>query len=148
MKVTITMDYDGREFKNIEIHTEEVKENVDTSKTAYSQYAKMFDESSTVWSRNPQENILFLRAMERCASDILCKNGYLFLNDVYEMVGLPKTKAGQVVGWVYDTNNPIGDNRVDFGIFDTNKEPVDIYNMKNGIMLDFNVDGNILGLID
>ena len=65
------------------------------------------------------------------------------------MLGAKRTKAGAQVGWVYDEKNPVGDNYVDFGIFD-------IYNPKsrdfvNGyekvIVLDFNVDGVILDLI-
>ena len=66
-----------------------------------------------------------------------------------EMLGIPRAKAGQVVGWVYDAKNPIGDNYVDFGIYDIHRETV--RNFVNGyertILLDFNVDGNILDLM-
>ena len=52
-------------------------------------------------------------------------------------------------GVVYDKKNPIGDNYVDFGIYDTSKEAN--RNFVNGyertILLDFNVDGNILDLM-
>ena len=80
---------------------------------------------------------------------MLKAKGYLFLNDVYDMLGIPRTKAGQIVGWIYDEKNPIGDNFVDFGIYDGNKETV--RNFVNGyertILLDFNVDGNILDMM-
>ena len=65
------------------------------------------------------------------------------------MLGIPRTRAGQIVGWIYDKKNPIGDNYVDFGIYDTNKEAN--RNFVNGyertILLDFNVEGNILELM-
>ena len=73
----------------------------------------------------------------------------MFLNDVYEMLGIPKTKAGYVVGWIYDKNHPVGDNEVDFGIFDMEREKNrDFVNgYERTILLDFNVDGNILDMM-
>jgi hypothetical protein len=92
---------------------------------------------------------MFLRAQQQYANDKLRANGHLFLNEVYDMLGIPRTKAGQVVGWVYDAENPIGDNYVDFGIYDIHRETV--RNFVNGyertILLDFNVDGNIWDLM-
>ena len=62
------------------------------------------------------------------------------------MLGFNKIPEGQVIGWIYDEKNPIGDNFVDFGIFDMNKEPNIrfINGDERGIILDFNHDGNIL----
>ena len=83
------------------------------------------------------------------ANEKLTAQGYLFLNDVYDMFGIPRTKAGQIVGWIYDEKHPEGDNYVDFGIYDMNRESC--RNFVNGyertILLDFNVDGPILDLI-
>ena len=64
------------------------------------------------------------------------------------MLGIPKTAAGQIVGWVYDEEHPIGDNFIDFGIYDDkrNEQVRDFVNgRERSILLDFNVDGNILG---
>ena len=68
------------------------------------------------------------------------------MNEVYEMLGIPKTVIGQRVGWVYDENNPVGDNFVDFGIYDLyNEKARDFVNgYERTILLDFNVDGDIL----
>lgn len=65
------------------------------------------------------------------------------------MLGIPRTQAGQIVGWIYDEKNPIGDNFVDFGIYDMHKEANrDFVNgYEKVILLDFNVDGNILDMI-
>ena len=55
----------------------------------------------------------------------------------------------QIVGWVYDENNEVGDNYVDFGIYDINKPKArDFVNgYEKVIVLDFNVDGNIWDLM-
>ena len=65
------------------------------------------------------------------------------------MLDIPETKAGQIVGWFYDADHPTGDNYVDFGIYNTNREKCrDFVNgYESVILLDFNVDGNILEYI-
>lgn len=122
-------------------------------------YARYFNENNVNWSDDPQFNLMFLRQNQNWANDKLISQGYLYLNDVYEALGFPKSKAGQIVGWVYDpNNNEHGDNYVDFGIYDLNvkgyrdemtndtiaEERQDFINgYKSSILLDFNVDGNI-----
>ncbi len=96
------------------------------------------------WEPNNDYNIMFIKAQENYANDLLRAKKRLFLNDVYEMLGLPQTKAGQVVGWVYDKDNPVGDNYVDFGLYADNLSYSDFVNgFDPAILLDFNVDGNI-----
>ena len=62
------------------------------------------------------------------------------------MLGIDRTAAGQQVGWIYDEKNPIGDNYVDFGIYDGNRERnrAFVNGYERTILLDFNVDGYIL----
>ena len=116
---------------------------------AYSDYARFFDEACPAWEKDSEYNLMFLRAQQQYANDLLRARGHLFLNEVYDMLGIPRTKAGQVVGWVYNTENPVGDNYVDFGIYDMHREVVrDFVNgYERAILLDFNVDGNIWDLI-
>ena len=111
----------------------------------YSCYAKFFEESNPNWKADPEYNFMFLKAQQQYANDLLHSRGRLFLNEVYEMLGIEKTKAGQIVGWVYDEKNPVGDNFVDFGIFDMSKERVVAFvnGYEANILLDFNVDGNV-----
>ena len=111
-----------------------------------SEFAVIFDCGNDGWDKDPQISKYFLLQQQNYANDKLKTRGYLFLNEVYEMLGFQKTKAGQVVGWVYDEKDPIGDNFVDFGIFDmTNPATVNFVNgIERSILLDFNVDGNIL----
>ena len=116
---------------------------------AYSPYAKFYDDGCLGWCKDPELNLMFLRRQQDAATERLKDKGHLFLNEVYDMLGIPRTKAGQVVGWIYDEKNPIGDNYVDFGIYDITKETH--RNFVNGyertILLDFNVDGSIIDLM-
>ncbi len=117
----------------------------------YSEYAKFYDDACTEWQKDPEHNLWFLRQQQNWANDLLKSQGYLFLNDVYDMLGIPRTSAGQIVGWLYRPNDPNhkGDNFVDFGIYDTAKEVNrDFVNgYERTILLDFNVDGPIYNLI-
>ncbi len=137
MKIIITVE-DG-EVKDVKIDkTEDV-----TKAKSFSVYARCFDESNVNWSKDPEQNLFFLTQTQRYLSDMLKQRGFLFLNEAYEMLGLPKTKAGQIVGWVYKENNPIGDNRVDLGIYNTSNVAA-VKGYENTVWLDFNVDGNIM----
>lgn len=120
------------------------EKSIDISKNPY---AKFFDESCPDWEKNPEYNLMFLQAQERYANDLLRSRGHLFLNEVYDMLGIERTKAGQVIGWKYDTKNSALHNCIDFGIYkpenDANRRFIN--GLENVILLDFNVDGNILG---
>lgn len=111
-----------------------------------SPYAKFFDETCKGYTKNPEANRLFLHKQQSYANRQLELKGYLFLNEVYEMLGLPKTVAGASVGWLYDSKDKYADNFVDFGILDIHREAT--RNFVNGyepsVMLDFNVQGYIL----
>ena len=114
-----------------------------------SDYARYFEAgTSPYWEKESAYNEMFLEAQQNYANDRLKANGYLFLNDVYESLGFEKTKAGQIVGWVYDPENPNGDNYVDFGIMELYHPRSDSDDYRPTIMLDFNVDGNILDLME
>lgn len=115
----------------------------------YSPYAIIFDDGNTGWDKDPELTKFFLIQQQNYANDLLKSRGHLFLNEVYDMLGAKRTKAGAQVGWVYDEKNTSGDNFVDFGIFDINNPKArDFVNgYERVIILDFNVDGVILDLI-
>lgn len=143
-KEIVTVDEEGNEVKE----TVKVIEGADNP-TTYSDYARFFDESCPAWQNDPEYNLTFLKAQQQYANDLLKAQGRLFLNDVYKMLGIDITKAGQVVGWIYDPDCPVGDNFVDFGIYDMSKERVRAFvnGYEPNILLDFNVDGNIWDLM-
>ena len=111
--------------------------------------AKIWYEGNPGWSKDPEFNLMYLKKQQAYANDLLKSRGYLFLNEVYEILGFPRTAAGQQIGWIYDEKHPIGDNFVDFGIYDIHDEQK--VNFVNGyersIILEFNHDGNILEYI-
>ena len=112
---------------------------------SYSDYAKFFDEGSAFWSSSPEYNLMFLKRQQDWANKRLRERGYLYLNEVYEQLGIMQTEAGNKVGWVYNEQNPNGDNAVDFFIYELHRERNRAF--VNGyeavILLDFNVDGYI-----
>lgn len=116
---------------------------------AISDYARFFDDGCNGWTKDPEFNLMFLKDQQRYANDLLKTRGHLFLNEVYDMLGIPRCEAGQIVGWIYDEKHPMGDNFVDFGIYDLhNEKKRDFVNgYERTILLDFNVDGNILEMI-
>lgn len=115
----------------------------------WSDYARFFDDGCNGWTKDPEYNLMFLKNQQRYANDLLKSRGHLFLNEVYDMLGIPRCKAGQAVGWIYDEKHPVGDNFVDFCIYDEyNAKKRDFVNgYERTILLDFNVDGPILDMI-
>lgn len=114
----------------------------DADPTAPSIYARFFDDGCPDWEKDSEFNLMFLKRQQDYANELLRCRGHVFLNEVYDMLGIPRTHAGQQVGWMEDGN---GDGYIDFGIF--NQDSVKARDFVNGyertILLDFNVDGVI-----
>jgi hypothetical protein len=111
-----------------------------------SQYARFFDATCQNWSKEAEYNRIFLKCQQNYANDLLHARGHVFLNEVYDMLGLERSKAGSVVGWVLSNK---GDNFVDFGVFTGQDAVRDFVNGKEAsILLDFNVDGLIYDKIE
>ena len=115
----------------------------------YSDYAKFFDETCAAWSKDPDYNLKFLKDQERYANDMLRSRGHVFLNEVYDLLTIARTPAGQEVGWIYDEKNPNGDNHIDFGIYNIHSAAARrfVNGYERSILLDFNVDGPIRNMI-
>jgi len=131
-----------------------VKKTVDVAEAGwdpskYSPYAKVFDEGHRDWRKDPEQNMFFLKALQAQANDMLKSRGHLFLNEVYDLLGFKRTTAGASVGWIYDERNPVGDNFIDFGLFEVRRPAVaDFVNgYERSIILDFNVVGDITTMI-
>ena len=116
---------------------------------AHSIYSVVWCEGNTGWTRNAELNKVFLIQTQNAANDKLRLNGILTLNEVYDMLGVPRTAYGQIAGWVYTEDDSVGDDYVDFGIFNANNpKACDFVNgYEKSIILDFNCIGNILEYI-
>lgn len=112
-------------------------------------YSIVWCEGSEGWTKSPELNKFFLIQQQNAANDKLRLNGILTLNEVYDMLGAPRTKYGQLAGWVYTEDGTAGDNYVDFGIFNVHNEKArDFINgSERSIILDFNCIGNLLDYI-
>jgi len=126
-----------------------VRRTFSDRKEKYSVYARLWDQDSTLdWKPQPEYNLAFLTSQQNWMNDRLRARGHVFLNEVYDALGLSRTKEGAVVGWVLDGGN--SDNYIDFGVFkkgDPQAVMEFITGWEGGIWLDFNVDGVIYDLI-
>lgn len=138
-------DKDGKTVKETEYYIDPDANPLDN----ISEYARFFDASSENFAKDPEYNMMFLRRQQDYANEMLKARGHLFLNEVYDLLDIPRSKAGQVVGWVYDKNgNTKGDNYVDFGLYRNDQGTRRFVNgLEYNILLDFNVDGVIYDII-
>lgn len=112
-----------------------------------SQYARFFDAASKEWQGIPEYDLMFLKSQQNYINDLLHARGHVFLNEVYDALGLERSRAGAIVGWILTKD---GDNYVDFGIFDGDRPRTRAFvnGTEENILLDFNVDGVIYDLIE
>lgn len=134
----------AKKFEEIEVDPETGKEKK-VKKTVMvadpnlqSDYAVYFDSKSRNYETNPDYNRMFLKAQQAFANDKLQTRGHLFLNEVLDDLDLPRTPAGQIVGWTKD--GP--DGYVNFRIVEVERETEDGRH-ESALLLDFNVEGNI-----
>ena len=135
-----------RGVKKMRIFDAEGKETgevIDLSDQIPSPYARFFDATSRNWTNTAEYNHIFLRSQQEWANNRLNAYGYIFLNEIYESLGLERTQSGQVVGWKRDSET--GDGFVDFGLYDRYNESARefVNGLEASILLDFNVDGVI-----
>jgi hypothetical protein len=123
--------------KIVDTNNGDTVEVADPSK--WSPYARFFDDSSPSWEKNAEFNRLFVTCQQNYANEKLRAQGHLFLNEVYDMLGIERSQAGAVVGWVIGDK---GDNYIDFGMYDVINARF-INGFERNILLDFNVDGVI-----
>lgn len=134
----------AKKFEEIEVDPETGKEKK-VKKTVMvadpnlqSDYAVYFDSKSRNYETNPDYNRMFLKAQQAFVNDKLQTRGHLFLNEVLDDLDLPRTPAGQIVGWTKD--GP--DGYVNFRIVEVERETEDGRH-EPALLLDFNVEGNI-----
>ena len=119
-----------------------VKKSIEVADLNASGYVKYFTRSNPYWEEDSSYVEMFLRSQQNYANDKLKATGHLTLNDVYDMLGFHDSKAGMVVGWIYDLNHPNGDNYVEFDVKKV-KLPNEQGGYEEAYAIDFNVDGNI-----
>lgn len=131
------LDDEGRETKS--------KVKIKTG-GGYSQYARLWgQDTSNEWDPEATYNLAKLRSVQELCTMILNSRGHIFLNEVFDELGLDRTPAGAVVGWLAPKYGG-KDGFVDLGVLRPGHEPewLDFARgRENHILLDFNVDGEI-----
>lgn len=136
MKITITIEVDDKELKKL--FEDEPEEVVEEEPIDY--YARFYDDTCPSWINDAEQNLMFLKCQENYSNDRLRVKGYLFLNDVFDMLGMARTKAGQVAGWLYTEDDK---DQVSFGIYSVLNR--DFVNGRSAIaLLNLNARENIL----
>lgn len=102
---------------------------------------RFFDSSNPNWDQNSSYSMMWLRGQQNFLNDLLHTRGHVFLNEVYDALGFPHTPQGAVLGWI----DGEGDNYIDFGLCDPNKDTVRrfVNGADNVVLLEFNHDGVI-----
>jgi hypothetical protein len=135
---------------------ETIKEYKDIAMQHTSPYTCIFDETVDTWQPDNMLNRNYLFLMEQAANKRLRIQGHLFLNDVLASLGTHggvtmKTPEGQIVGWIYDPNEPTRQSHVDFGVTNYVEGDEALNSFINGgersVMLRFNCDGPIIDKI-
>ena len=109
----------------------------------WSTHAVFFDEYNKNWEKDPELNRLFVQCQQNYANQLLRTRGHIFLNEVYDMLGAERSKAGSILGWVISKD---GNNFVDFGIYEARSARF-VNGTERSIILDFNIDGVIFDKI-
>ena len=119
--------------------------DLDNTALAISDYSRFFQAGCKGFDASSgRYNLLYLKGIQAMFNNKLIADGYVMLNDVYRELGFDTIPEGWSIGWVYDETNPIGDNYIDFGLYEArNKNQRAVNDWEPVILMDFNVDGNL-----
>lgn len=66
---------------------------------------KCFSCNHPLWTNNKERNKMIVDSvLDYCYAKFRARR-YLFLNEVYQELGIPMTKQGQIAGWVFDKDH-------------------------------------------
>ena len=104
---------------------------------------KWFDESCEGWDKDADVSRFFLVKTQQYFNERLRAYGHVFLNEVYDSLGIQRTVIGSQMGWIYDPEDPKRANYIDFGLKnDFNRDFINGW--EKTAYLTFNYDGPIL----
>lgn len=70
-------------------------------------FMRRFDKSCWTWDKNPEFNRMYLQGVMVTYSEVFRRAGHLALNDLFDNIGLEKTKETFTYGWHKDGNIPM-----------------------------------------
>lgn len=97
-------------------------------------FARFFGEDNINYSTAPEYNVAYLRGCQMMWNQRLQAKGHLFLNEIYDDLGIERSAEGQTVGYLKEKGD-----FVDLGIWgdDTLMQMHDFVLGREGIWLDF-----------
>lgn len=139
----------GTKTENVPVLDDEGRETKSRRKIktggGHSPYARIWGKDTTdEWDPEESYNFAKLRHVQQWGTMQLERKGHLFLNEIFDELGLSRTSAGAVVGWLSKDEGGT-DGFVDLGVM--NRQDGEFLDFVTGreehVMLDFNVDGEI-----
>lgn len=158
-RARIAEKYGENALKEIQydIHEEATEDGEIVSKIgdakAGNELTRIMDASNPLWDPSPEILRMRLMAIQKDLNremrlrydERTGKMGYMLLNEILEKLYFKPTQAGCILCKTYDPKNPIGDNFLDFGIYDSRSETNRrfINGDESIVFLNFNMDGDI-----
>lgn len=110
-------------------------------------FSQIYQDGCIGWTKDPVHNKQMVYAFLRMANDKLQRQGYLYLEDVYKMLGFYPTIVSKKAGWIYDPEYNGGQyGIVDFGLDDPNS--LSAARFKEGLERNVNLKFNCIPDID
>ncbi len=146
-----TSEENEERYKASKARIEEFLKEKGVPEGRYSEFGATINRKSSVYIHDEVSLLHGLSVIESLVNGKLQARGYLFLNEVYERLGLPQTREGQVYGWLAKDSEG-NENRIDFGLSHTMDNVVEspdevLCKDEDGnyvVWVNFNVTGNIL----
>ena len=135
MKITFEISVEELEKLFGDVEETEEKRKSGRYKWEPTEFIVWFNEDCHAWSTDSNYNKMYLKQQQSYFNDVLRTRGHLYLNEVLDSLGIPRTKAGQMVGWVLENENSF----VDFGLDDPRNQEF-INGKTTDALLVFNVD--------
>lgn len=144
------LEKNNRAYNKDDALDDEIVNDILSGEQAASEYpihSRYFDEYSDRWVKDPIVNKATVLSVQNWANNILKTRGHVFLNEVYDALGLKRSPAGALMGWVL-TDDGSTSNFIDFGLYNGSDGVRDFMNGHDrNVLLNFNVDGVIYNLI-
>jgi hypothetical protein len=108
--------------------------------TIHKEYGFAFNEKNHHWNANDEYNLIFIRTTINYLNQLFHSRGYLFLNEALQAFGLPLCTAGQLVGWLDNSDSDI----------DVSVNKIDVVDKpgETRIWIEFRPEGNIADCLD
>lgn len=113
--------------------------------TPYGDYEILWDEYTAPmkWDKNDFYNRQYIENVEYTVNNRLRDKGHVFLSEVYDLLGIERTPASIVCGWLDNPNVPRDENQIRFIFREERNREFSAFDSRPAHWIDFNCDGVI-----